>query len=105
MTSAATISAMRLSSRWMSAKAAAGFQSRRGRWREPTPVNPHYAAFATYKAARVHRTVRRGGYLAARGAGAAGGTNYHTPTRRVSWRRVSVYQPALLRRISPRNDG
>src|SRR6516165_8465193 len=39
--------------RGLSAEAAAGFQSRRGRWREPTPVNHHYAAFATYKAARV----------------------------------------------------
>src|SRR6516225_12449505 len=38
--------------RGLSAEAAAGFQSRRGRWRESTPVNPHYAAFATYKAAR-----------------------------------------------------
>src|SRR6516164_6648173 len=38
--------------RGLSAEAAAGFQSRRGRWREPTPVNPHYAAFATYKAAQ-----------------------------------------------------
>jgi adenylate cyclase len=28
-----------------------GFQSRRRRSREPTPVNPHYAAFATYHAA------------------------------------------------------
>jgi hypothetical protein len=40
--------------RGLSTEAAAGFQSRRGRWRESTPVNPHYAAFATYKAARVH---------------------------------------------------
>ena len=24
-----------------------------GRWRESTPINPHYAAFATYKAADV----------------------------------------------------
>jgi hypothetical protein len=39
--------------RGLSAEAAAGFQSRRGRLRESTPVNPHYAAFATYKAARV----------------------------------------------------
>jgi hypothetical protein len=39
--------------RGLSAEAAAGFQSRRGRWRESTPVNPHYAAFATYKAADV----------------------------------------------------
>src|SRR6516164_2354712 len=60
--------------RGLSAEAAAGFQSRRGRWREPTPVNPHYAAFATYKAARVHLTSRRGGMtVAARGARAAGG--------------------------------
>jgi hypothetical protein len=34
------------------AEAAAGFQSRRGRCREPTPVTPQYAAFPTYKTAR-----------------------------------------------------
>jgi hypothetical protein len=33
-------------------EAAAGFRSRRGRYREPTPVIPHYAPFASYKAAR-----------------------------------------------------
>jgi hypothetical protein len=41
--------------RGLKAEAAAGFQSRRGRCREPTPVTPQYAAFPTYKAARVHR--------------------------------------------------
>ena len=40
--------------RGLSAEAAAGFQSKRGRWRESTPVNPHYAAFATYKTAQLH---------------------------------------------------
>src|SRR6516162_5994869 len=44
--------------RGLKAEAAAGFQSRRERCREPTPVNPHYAAFATYKAARFNRTCR-----------------------------------------------
>src|SRR5215467_12162445 len=39
--------------RGLKAEAAAGFQSRRERCREPTPVNPHYAALATYKAAHV----------------------------------------------------
>src|SRR5690349_3823722 len=42
--------------RGLKAEAAAGFQSRRERCREPTPVTPQYAAFPTYKAARVHRT-------------------------------------------------
>src|ERR1700746_2693229 len=40
--------------RGLKAEAAAGFQSRRERCREPTPVTPQYAAFPTYKAARVH---------------------------------------------------
>jgi hypothetical protein len=38
--------------RGLKAEAAGGFQSRR--CREPTPVTPQYAAFPTYKAARVH---------------------------------------------------
>jgi 2-polyprenyl-3-methyl-5-hydroxy-6-metoxy-1,4-benzoquinol methylase len=54
--------------RGLSAEAAAGFQSRRGRWRESNPVNPHYAAFATYKAARVHHAGWWRGSVAARGA-------------------------------------
>ena len=37
--------------RGLKAEAAAGFQSRRERCREPTPVTPQYAAFTTYKAA------------------------------------------------------
>jgi hypothetical protein len=45
--------------RGLSAEAAAGFQSRRRRSREPTPVNPHYAAFATYPA--LFRSVSRRG--------------------------------------------
>ena len=57
--------------RGLSAEAAAGFQSRRGRWREPTPVNHHYAAFATYKAARVHRCRWQCRCVATRGARAA----------------------------------
>src|SRR6516165_3704232 len=52
--------------RGLSAEAAAGFQSRRGRWRESIPVNPHYAAFATYKAARVHLGAAAAWPLAAR---------------------------------------
>src|SRR6516164_1994692 len=35
--------------RGLKAEAAAGFQSRRERCREPTPVTPQYAAFTTYK--------------------------------------------------------
>src|SRR4029077_10423754 len=45
--------------RGLKAEAAAGFQSRRERCREPTPVTPQYAAFTTYKAARVHRDCGR----------------------------------------------
>jgi hypothetical protein len=41
--------------RGLKAEAAAGFRSRRERCREPTPVTPQYAAFQTYKAARVHK--------------------------------------------------
>src|ERR1700746_3958179 len=40
--------------RGLKAEAAAGFQSRRERCREPTPVTPQYAAFPTYKAAGVY---------------------------------------------------
>src|SRR6516225_4320293 len=39
--------------RGLKAEAAAGFQSRRERCCEPAPVTPQYAAFPTYKAARV----------------------------------------------------
>src|SRR6516164_3010979 len=45
--------------RGLKAEAAAGFQSRRERCRESTPVTPQYAAFSTYKAAGVHRQRRR----------------------------------------------
>ncbi len=47
--------------RGLGSEAAAGFRSRRGRYREPTPVIPHYAPFASYKAARVHHADRRRG--------------------------------------------
>src|SRR3974390_507417 len=51
--------------RGLEAEAAAGFQSRRGRCREPTPVTPQYATFQTYKAAGVHHNHGRcGGDLA-----------------------------------------
>src|SRR5215467_1505311 len=40
--------------RGLKAEAAAGFQSRRERCSEPTPATPQYAAFSTYKAARVY---------------------------------------------------
>src|SRR5262252_870808 len=54
--------------RGLKAEAAAGFQSRRERCSEPTPATPQYAAFSTYKAARVHLTCRRyGGSVAACG--------------------------------------
>src|SRR6516165_10401087 len=42
--------------RGLKAEAAAGFQSRRERCSEPTPATPQYAAFSTYKAARIHHT-------------------------------------------------
>src|SRR5215208_6775773 len=48
-------------------EAATGFQSRRGRCREPTPVTPHYAPFPTYKAAGCARQSRGGLSVAARG--------------------------------------
>jgi len=47
--------------RGLGSEAAAGFRSRRGRYREPTPVIAHYAPFASYKTARVHRAHRRRG--------------------------------------------
>jgi len=57
--------------RGLKAEAAAGFQSRRERCREPTPVTPQYAAFPTYKAARVHNPYWRSSRyrVAQRGAG------------------------------------
>src|SRR6516164_9367986 len=59
--------------RGLKAEAAAGFQSRRERCRESTPVTPQYAAFPTYKAARVHHARRRDWHgVAARRARAAG---------------------------------
>jgi Reverse transcriptase (RNA-dependent DNA polymerase) len=45
--------------RGLGSEAAAGFRSRRRRYREPTPVIPHYAPFPSYKAARVHHAARR----------------------------------------------
>src|SRR6516162_6585219 len=54
--------------RGLKAEAAAGFQSRRERCREPTPVTPQYAAFSTYKAARVHACWGCCGSMAARSA-------------------------------------
>jgi hypothetical protein len=33
--------------------------SRQGRCREPIPVTPHYASFASYKTAGFHRGARR----------------------------------------------
>src|SRR5215470_49370 len=52
--------------RGLKAEAAAGFQSRRERCSEPTPATPQYAAFSTYKAARVHHALgRSNSYLAA----------------------------------------
>src|SRR3974390_3276040 len=66
--------------RGLEAEAAAGFQSRRGRCREPTPVTPQYATFQTYKATRVHYASReRGGDMAARSTGATARTD---PARR-----------------------
>src|SRR6516225_2765783 len=61
--------------RGLKAEAAAGFQSRRERCRESTPVTPQYAAFSTYKAARVHRYACGGSHCVAdRGEGAASRT-------------------------------
>src|SRR5215813_13983061 len=45
--------------RGLKAEAAAGFQSRRERCSEPTPATPQYAAFSTYKAARVRQFTRQ----------------------------------------------
>src|SRR6516164_5475382 len=60
--------------RGLKAEAAAGFQSRRERCRESTPVTPQYAAFPTYKAARVHHGAwRYSGSMATCGASAADG--------------------------------
>src|SRR6266542_2723206 len=60
--------------RGLGSEAAAGFRSRRGRYREPTPVIPHYAPFASYKATGFHQPCRRrGGGLAAGGERAAAG--------------------------------
>jgi hypothetical protein len=39
------------------AKAATGFQSRRGRRHDSAPVTPQYAAFQTYKAVRLHLVI------------------------------------------------
>jgi hypothetical protein len=39
--------------RGLRSKRAAGFRSRRGRYDEPTPITPHDASFASYKAAGV----------------------------------------------------
>jgi hypothetical protein len=49
-------------------------RSRRGRCHEPTPVTPHYASFASYKSAGVHRGVRERGGVA--GGGASAGHHY-----------------------------
>jgi hypothetical protein len=54
--------------RGLKAEAAAGFQSRRERCREPTPVTPQYAAFPTYKVARVHHDYWRCSGVAAMSA-------------------------------------
>src|ERR1700758_5497340 len=59
--------------RGLKAEAAAGFQSRRERCREPTPVTPQYAAFPTYKTARVHYAARNLSRVASRGASGAAG--------------------------------
>src|SRR6516165_638961 len=57
--------------RGLKAEAAAGFQSRRERRREPTPATPQYAAFPTYKTARVHNASRWRDSVAAPTSGAA----------------------------------
>src|SRR6516164_7911509 len=66
--------------RGLKAEAAAGFQSRRERCSEPTPATPQYAAFSTYKAARVHNASGWRGSMAAPTTGAATKTG-----DRVSW--------------------
>ena len=76
--------------RGLKAEAAAGFQSRRERCRESTPVTPQYAPFASYKAPRVHIAARRRGHVAACGACAAGNTGS----------RLSQYQGAERRPAS-----
>jgi hypothetical protein len=53
--------------RSLKAEAAAGFQSRRERCRESTPVTPQYAAFSTYKTAGVHLSSQQYRGVAIRG--------------------------------------
>src|SRR5215467_1694272 len=68
--------------RGLKAEAAAGFQSRRERCSEPTPATPQYAAFSTYKAARVHQTSGRDGdSVAARGSRGASSDTRHRSSR------------------------
>jgi integration host factor subunit alpha len=49
--------------RGLSAKAVAGFQSRRALRHDAAPVTPQYAAFSTYKAAGVRAAMSDGGKL------------------------------------------
>src|SRR6516225_2618063 len=88
--------------RGLKAEAAAGFQSRRERCREPTPVTPQYAAFATYEAAQVHNACWWcSGCMAACGAGAAaeGARDW------VSRQQVAGCGGEPSDRISPRLEG
>src|SRR5215471_12165134 len=87
--------------RGLKAEAAAGFQSRRERCSEPTPATPQYAAFSTYKAARVHHTSLRRINMAARGARAATGD----ADRWVSSQHVAGAIPESCCRVRPGPKG
>ena len=74
-------------------EAATGFQSRRGRCREPTPVIPHYALFPTYKAGGGDR-------------GACGAACRRSPVgRRQSFAASACCASALLRQPSLKHFG
>src|SRR6516164_11573557 len=84
--------------RGLKAEAAAGFQSRRERCCEPTPVTPQYAAFQTYEAARVHHAAwGHGGNVAACGAraaaGDAGGGIHDFPVYRHAASKSQLFMP------------
>src|SRR4029077_11447316 len=85
--------------RGLKAEAAAGFQSRRERCREPTPVTPQYAAFTTYKAARVHLTYWWcGNSVAARSARATAGI----ADSRIYQRRLGRWLRTPFGRLAPK---
>ena len=76
------------------AEAATGFQSRRGRCHEPTPVTPHYAPFPTYKKAGGPVSAeRRSSCLAARRSRAAADQD---PARRILGNSTAALEANLV---------